>query len=122
MGCLLFSHAGADGFSEENTVMLINEVKAEQDYFSPQFKDNSCFKGMFLVHYKLSCLDNICGMLSFTTENYLDSSISMYRQAVQLLEWKSKSKYILFKQKCAALCKSTLLGYFTYVFLFKFFM
>lgn len=91
MGCLLFSHAGADG---ENTVMLINEAKAELDYFSPQFKDNSCFKGMFLVHYKLSCLDNICGMLSFTTENNLDSSISLYKQAVLHLQWKSKSKYI----------------------------
>ncbi len=106
MGCLLFSHAGADGFSEENTVMLINEAKAEQDYFSPQFKDNSCFKGMFLVHYKLSCLGNICGMLLFTTENNLDASISMYKQAVILLEWKSKSKNILFKQKVKLFVKA----------------
>ncbi len=106
MGCLLFSHAGADGFSEENTVMLIDEAKAEQDYFSPQFKHNSCFKELFLVHYKLSCLDNICGMLSFTTENNLDASISMYKQAVLLLEWKSKSKNILFKQKVQLFVKA----------------
>ncbi len=106
MGCLLFSHAGADGFSEEYTVMLINEAKAEQDYFSPQFKHNSCFKGMFLVHYKLSCLGNICGMLLFTTENNLDASISMYKQAVLLLEWKSKSKNILFKQKVKLFVKA----------------
>ncbi len=86
--------------------MLINEAKAEQDYFSPQFKHNSCFKGMFLVHYKLSCLGNICGMLLFTTENNLDASISMYKQAVLLLEWKSKSKNILFKQKVKLFVKA----------------
>lgn len=61
-GYLLFSCAGANRFSEENTVMLINEAKVEVEYFSPQFKDNSCFKGMFLVHYKLSSVDNICGV------------------------------------------------------------
>lgn len=77
-GYLLFSYAGANRFSEENTVMLINEAKVELEYFSPQFKDNSCFKGMFLVHYKLSSVDNICGLLSFTTENNLDSSLSLY--------------------------------------------
>lgn len=75
---MLFSYAGANGFSEENTVMLISEAKVEAEYFSPQFKDNSCFKGMLLVHYKLSSVDNICGLLSFTTENNLDSSLSLY--------------------------------------------
>lgn len=82
MGCLLFSHAGADRFSEENTVMLINEAKAELDYFSPLFKDSSCFEGMFSVHYKLSSVDKICDMLSFTTENNLDLSISLYKQTI----------------------------------------
>lgn len=73
-GYLLFSYAGANRFSEENTVMLINEANVELEYFSPQFKDNSWFKGIFLVHYKLSSV----GLLSFTTENNLDSSLSLY--------------------------------------------
>lgn len=85
------SQTGAERRSEENTVMLINEAKAELNYFSPQFKGNSCFRGMFLVHYKLSSVDNITGILSFTAENNMDLSLSLCKQTVQL-EWKSVGK------------------------------
>ncbi len=35
------------------------------------------FKGLFQVQNKLSSVNNVCGMLSITTDKHFDSSLSL---------------------------------------------